>query len=284
MKIRAMLWMLLALMPMAVYATDQERMPSPNKSWVVYYKDELPASAFEPYDIIVFDREKHPPIRDLKAKGKVILGYISAGELEEYRPDAKHVKANHALLHKNPQWKGHVAVDVRNPEWTRYLIEEVIPPVLQSGFDGIFVDTLDSVEAYELEHPEQYKGMIESAAAMIKAIRYHYPTMKIMINRGFYTMPHIAAEVDYLLGEGTLVKYDFEKGNHRFFEEHIYQEYVDKMHELKRKAPHLELVMLDYWHMDDPDTVKEIYRRHEANGFIPYVTTIALDRVDPRPE
>ena len=59
---------------------DQPRINAANKRWIVYYGSALPSSTFDDYDIIVFDRDKHPPIQNLKAKGKTVLGYISAGQ------------------------------------------------------------------------------------------------------------------------------------------------------------------------------------------------------------
>ncbi len=275
----------LYLLPLPSHAQDaQPRMEPPDKQWVVYYRDALPSTAFEDYDIIVFDRDTHPSVRNLTAKGKTVLGYLSAGEAEQYRADFAQVQATHALMEENPNWPGHYVVDVRNPEWTRYLIEDVIPVILQRGFHGIFVDTLDSVEDLEVQNPEKYKGMIDASARMIKAIRHHYPTIKIMINRGFRVMPQIAQDVDYFLAEGILVNYDFEGGNHTLFPDAIYEEYVQKMLAFKEAASHLQLVTLDYWDMEDTETVREIYRRHRVNGFLPYVTTIELDRVDAEPK
>ncbi len=254
-----------------------------DKNWIVYYSNTHKSSEFSDYDVIVFDRDKHPPIQNLKAAGKTLLGYVSAGEAEKYRPDYKTIQDKNLLMEENPHWPGHFSVDVRNPEWTRYLVEDVIPSIIQRGFHGIFVDTLDSVEDLEVQQPQKYKGMIKASANMIKTIRHHYPDLKIMINRGFEIMPYIAQDVDYLLLEGVMVNYDFEGGNHKLFPDHIYQEYVQKVKALKIKAPHLKVMALDYWHMDDTNMIKTIYKRHRQNGFLPYVTTIELDRLDKEP-
>jgi polysaccharide biosynthesis protein PelA len=270
--------------PVQAEEDGQPRIAPPAKRWVVYYDDKLPSDAFAPYDLIVFDRDRHPPIQNLKAEGKILLGYISAGEAERYRPDYRTVRATHELLEENPNWPGHFAVDVRKPEWTKYLIEEVIPQILHRGFQGIFIDTLDSIEDMEARDPVKYMGMVVAAAQMVRTIRLHYPNIRIMVNRGFAVMPAIAEDVDYLLAEGIQVQYDLKGGKHRLFPDAVYLEYVDKLHTLKRQAPGLQLMTLDYWDMTDTNGVKEIYRRHKANGLNPYVTTVTLDRLDPEPE
>ncbi len=265
-------------------AQEQPRITPPDTRWVVYYGEALPSSDFDDYDIIVFDRDKHPPVQNLKAKGKILLGYVSVGEAEKYRPDYEDIRATHALLEENPNWKGHYAVDVRRPEWTQYLIQEVIPQVIRQGFHGIFIDTLDSAEDLEAKNPKKYAGMIKAAAEVVRTIRLNYPDLRIMVNRGFAVMPAIAGDVDYLLAESVLANYDFKKKKASFFPDTVYQEYVDKMQALKREAPQLRLVTLDYWDMKDVGGVKKIYARQKANGFMPYVTTIGLDRVDPEPK
>jgi polysaccharide biosynthesis protein PelA len=269
----------------AVQAQDnQPRITSPNMHWVVYYGSALPSSHFDRYDLIVFDRDQHPPMQNLKAKGKTLLGYVSVGEAEKYRPDYEMVRATHALLEENPNWPGHFAVDVRNSAWTKYLVEIVIPQVIKSGFDGIFVDTLDSVVELEAQDPVKYKGMTQAAANVIRTIHLNYPNLKIMINRGFDVMPMIAQDVNYVLAEAVLANYDFKTKKHSLFPDAVYQEYVDKMYALRQAAPHLRFVTLDYWNMQDVKGVKEIYRRHRENGFIPYVSTIELDAVHMEPQ
>jgi uncharacterized protein (TIGR01370 family) len=279
------MYMMLLLITHSSHAQDdQPRIDPPAQNWVVYYGSTLPSSHFDRYDIIVFDRDKHPSLQNLKAKGKTLLGYVSVGEAEKYRVDYEAVRATHALLEENPNWPGHFAVDVRNPAWTKYLVENVIPQVIKAGFHGIFVDTLDSVVELEAKDPEKYKGMTLAAAKAIQTIRLNYPHLKIMINRGFDVMPYIAHDVNYVLAEAVLASYDFTTKKHSLFPETVYQEYVDKMQALQTKAPHLRFMTLDYWNMQDVKGVKEIYRRHRENGFMPYVSTIALDTVHTEPQ
>ncbi len=263
---------------------DEKLHPIANqKKFIIYYSDVYPDDEFANYDVIVFDREAHPPLGNLNSKGKVILGYISGGELDSGRSDFEQIKQNQILLEENPNWKGSFIVDVRRPSWTAHVIEDVIPEILRKGFDGIFIDTLDSVEDLEVRHPEKYKGMIEGTANMIKTIRMHYPNMKIMVNRGYKVLPHIAREIDYVLAEGTLAEYDFKTGKSKLFADAVYQEYAGMAEKLKVQAPHLQIMAVDYWDMEDIEGVKKIYQKHRENGFIPYVTTIDLEKVHHQP-
>ena len=102
-------YMVFAACFMSAAQAEEENQPpahAADKKWVVYYGSALSAREFDDYDIIVFDRDKHPPIQNLKAKGKILLGYVSVGEAEKYRPDYEDIKATHALLEEKPQLEG----------------------------------------------------------------------------------------------------------------------------------------------------------------------------------
>lgn len=249
--------------------------------WIVYYGSEEPVDSFLDYDIIAFDREHHPPLRQLQNRGKILLGYVSFGEAETYRQDFEAIKELGVLLEENPDWPGHYIVDIRNPIWTKYIIETAIPYILHQGFNGIIVDTIDSIEYLEEREPEKYKGMTEGAVSMVKAVRQHYPELKIMINRGFKTLPEIADDIDYVLAESILVKHLPGDKSYELFPQDVYDWYADSLRALKDKAPHLTVVSVDYWDMNDKEGVRHIYETQRANGYLPYVTTIDLMAVHP---
>jgi uncharacterized protein (TIGR01370 family) len=253
------------------------------KKFVIYYGDTQPDHEFTMYDVIVFDRENHPPLQKLTAKNKIILGYISGGELDEDVSNYNELKDNFILIHENKNWEGAHVVDIRDPKWTAYIIQDLIPDILRKGFNGIFIDTFDSVEHLEQKDPNKYSGMKSAASNMIKTIRMHYPNIKIMVNRGYEILPNIARDIDYVLAEGTVANYDFETNKSSLFPDSIIQEYAEKHAELRQIAPHLQIMATDYWDMNDIDGVKTIYQKHRENGLIPYVTTIDLNNVHHQP-
>ena len=54
--------------------------------WVVHYANKAPISAYDPYEVIIVDSDTHPNLSELKRSGqKIVLGYISVGEVERYR-------------------------------------------------------------------------------------------------------------------------------------------------------------------------------------------------------
>ena len=73
--------------------------------WVVYYSDEAPLSAFEPYNLLILDSDYHPPLGPLAQRGKTLIGYISVGEVESERAHFAEVQAESILLQENENWE-----------------------------------------------------------------------------------------------------------------------------------------------------------------------------------
>jgi uncharacterized protein (TIGR01370 family) len=251
-----------------------------HKNWVVYYGDAIPPEKFLPYDLVVFDSRSHPTLRPLQNRGKILLGYLSIGEAEDYRYDFDKIKAMGVLLEENKHWPGHFVVDIRNPKWTKYLIEEKIPEILFHRFDGLMLDTLESATAMEAQYP----GMHKAALNLLQAIRTHYPEAKIMLNRGFDVFPEAAEHIDYLMAESILADSHTDPKKPKLFDESIYQELTGTIRAGQEINPELKVYALDYWVPEDKDGIKALYAKHRENGFVPYVSTIDLQDLLPEPK
>lgn len=250
-------------------------------NWAVYYHDDLDPQSCEGYHLLVLDSKYHPPLQPLKEKDRILLGYISLGEVESHRKHYSQVQ--HLLGQENPHWPGSYYVDVRNPEWSKLVIEELIPEILLKGFDGIFMDTLDNPIYQEEEHPETFKGMTQAAAHLIQTIRMHYPKIKIMMNRAYALLPQVGKEIDMVLGECVYADYNFETKTYQKVEKDQYQQQVQWLKEAKKTFPQLKIYTLDYWSPQDKKGLKEIYQVQKEHGFLPYVATIELDTLIPEP-
>lgn len=252
-------------------------------SWAVYYSDKAALQEFSPYSLLVLDSKYHPPLRPLADRGKTLLGYLSLGEVEQQREHFAAVKAQGLLFGENPVWKGSYYIDVRDRRWTERVVTELIPAILHQGFDGIFLDTLDNPPHLEREDPKQFAGMREAAVRLVRTIRRHYPHIKIMLNRGYELLPEVASDIDMVLGESVYADYDFERQTYQRVPEPLYREQVAILKEAVRRNPALQVFTLDYWDPADKAGIAAIYRAQRANGFYPYVATIALDQVVPEP-
>jgi len=254
-----------------------------NEKFVVYYSDKEPVTSFDDYDLLVFDSRYHPDIQPISEGRKTILGYISLGEIEQGTPYFLLMKNGGILLNENENWKGAYSIDIREPLWQKTVIEEMIPGILRDGFNGIFIDTLDSSIELERSNPKKYAGMADAAIRLIQAIRLHYPDIKIMLNRAYAIMPKVSPYIDMELGESVLHTYNFNKKSYEPVDNEQYISQVKWLQNAKLRNKKLKIYTLDYADKNDSTKIANIYRIQRANGFIPYVTTISLNELIPEP-
>jgi uncharacterized protein (TIGR01370 family) len=233
--------------------------------WACYYADSAPLSTLTKFDLLVFDSDSHPAIAPLKERGKTVVGYLSIGEVNATRSYYTEARAQNLVLAENKNWKNSFFVDVRNPQWSRRVLEDLIPKILFRGFDGVFLDTVDNAPYLEATEPQRYRGMADAMVTLIKAIRQNYPNIKIVVNRGFDILPKIEGDIDMVLGES------------------IVESQVAALKELKKRQPSVTILTLDYVDPKDRNAVIQAYRRQRANGFNPYVSTRELNMIYEEP-
>ena len=277
-------WYLISVIFLLSYLSVGAVWSAQQTPWVVYYSDTAPPEAFERYRLVVLESENYPLVRPLADRGKTLLGYLSLGEVEEYRPYFSDVEAEGILLGENEYWEGSFFVDVRDPRWTSRVIERLVPEILRRGFDGVFLDTLDNAGHLERLNPARNRGMTIAAARLVRTIRLHYPTIRIMMNRGYEILPEVESHIDMVLGESVFADYDFQSKTYRLVSRDLYRQQVNLLQEAKRRNSKLEIFTLDYWNPADPAGIARIYREQRDNGFEPYVSTVELDRIIPEPE
>lgn len=251
--------------------------------WVVYYRGSEPARSFFDYRLAVFDADHHPPLEPLLDRDIWLLGYISLGEMESWRPDFAAVKASGVLLDENPHWPGSYFVDLRNPTWRQRILDRLAPAVWAQGFHGFFLDTLDDAGHLERLDPVRFKGMTEAAARLVHELRQRFPTARIMLNRAFELHAAVAQDIDFVLGESIHSVWSAEKKAYVLTADADYAAYVARLKDAQRRNPKLTVMTLDYWSPDDPAGIRRIYAAERAAGFLPYVATRSLDRIIPEP-
>lgn len=249
--------------------------------WALYYAADAEPIAFAPYETVVLDSDRHPPIGPLVERGKTVLGYLSLCEVASTRGYFGDLRAEGLLLGEHPVWRGSHYIDIRDPRWSRRVIEDLIPRLLRRGFSGVFLDTLD--DAAMLDRQPGRRGMREAAIRLVKAIRRHYPDLTLMMNRGYDLLPAVERDVDAVLAESLHGTYDFTTKQYRRVAPADTDAQLAVLRAARARRPSLRLYALEYWNPEDRDGVAELYRTARAAGFEPYVATIELDRLVPEP-
>lgn len=229
--------------------------------------------------------EPHHPrsIAALRGPGSSLLGYVSLGEVERSRPYFADLDHAGALGAVNPNWPDARMADLRHAAWTAALLDRVIPAILALGYDGLFMDTMDNAEAMERQDPTGNAGMIAAGAALILAIRARFPKIQLMLNRGYAVLPTVATAIDHVLGEAMASRWNFAAKRYELLVDSDWQWQADHLRAARLRNPKLTLATLDYWDPADTRQVAALYRRERAAGFMPYVATLALDRLIAEP-
>ncbi len=250
-------------------------------SWGIDYGPATDPAVARTFDLLVLEPHHPRPIAPLRKAGGTLLGYVSFGEVERSRPYLARLDAAGALGEPNPNWPDARHVDLRNPVWRDAVLDEVVPGILALGYDGIFIDTLDNAEAMEAADARASAGMVAAAAALIAAVRARYPRIRIMLNRGYAAFPLAARSIDYLLGEAMASRWSFANKKYELLSAADWTWQADRLRAARAANPALTLATLDYWDPSDRRGVADLYARERAAGFMPYVATLALDRLLP---
>jgi polysaccharide biosynthesis protein PelA len=272
------IFLLYFLLPITLFATETVF------PWVVYYNDKAPAEAFAPYNPIVLDSHTHPPLTQLLAQKKEVLGYLNLSEAETFRPWFNALKNEGVFIRENHHWKGSWIVDIRKPVWKNYLLEQIIPQILAQGFTGLFYDQLDNAIALEKEDPQKYQGMTAAAIDLVISIRARFPGKRIMMNRAYEIIDAVGDAIDYALAESLYTDYDFAEKKHRFRSQQEIDWQLALLNKGRKKFPHLVIFSLDYWDPEDKEAYKKIYAKARGDCLRPYVSTLALDKIIPEPK
>ena len=117
------------------------------------------------YDLLIIDlfwndQQLTPgDIARLKIKNggasRLVIAYMSIGEAEDYRyywqPDWSSNPPGW-LGPENPDWAGNYLVEYWNDEWQNIIFgssDSYLGRILNSGFDGVYLDKIDSYETWE---------------------------------------------------------------------------------------------------------------------------------------
>lgn len=238
------------------------------ESYVVYYGlgrlDDLAR-----FDLAIIDRDTLTPgeVHVLQARGTLVVAYLSVGEIQPNDPRVTSGEVPSSwILGTNENW-GSLFVDASQPGW-RELMKEEAGSLLEAGFDGVFLDTVDT--AIDVA-PDTMPGMIE----LIEGLRAAYPDALLVQNRGFDIAEQVASSIDAVMFEDLSTSYDFDTAEYTRVDN---SSEAEEMVSLKDRTG-LPILALDYADPADDKTAARAVRIARSYGFIPAVSVIQLDDI-----
>ena len=248
-------------------------------NWLCVYSDveEEDISNTE-FDLIDIDPDgfTHNDIFNMKNSDKIVIAYISIGEAEKYRyywaPNADY------LLEENPDWPECWYVDYSSKEWQNLIINEYIPQIKEKGFDGLYLDTLDTYhleDRYPVCTKERMIDFIKNISSVHRPSEFY-----IIPQNGLEIAPEI---VDYI--DGISVEETYYRAFYiHFFDFHINgipQNPFLRINKEKVMSQLLDegkiVLTLDYAILRFQ--VDYCYRISRKMDYTPYVSTAELDNI-----
>ncbi len=169
-------------------------------SFVVYYGDNR-VEELRMFDLAILSPLLEEEIVELNNYGVITIGYVSLTTVGGWEPWAKNV-SDDLVVGSYVEWR-EKTVNACDCRWEEILLDQAIPYILGKGFKGIFLDNLDMVDNYPF--------MKNCVRKIIRDIRRKYPSIIIVVNRGFAIVEDIAPYVDAVLFEDFGTYYDFSK-------------------------------------------------------------------------
>lgn len=200
-------------------------------------------------------------LKMLHDNGTRVVAYMTIGELDRNSAAAPTVDPSW-ILGENKNW-GSKFIDASQPGWQKMVADEAAK-LRKQGFDGFFLDTLDTADVY----PKVAPGLVK----IVKDLRAAYPDAVIVQNRGFALLNQTAPSIDAVMFENFSSMYSFDKktygsvnGDPSFVES------------LSKRG--LKVLTMDYALPTQQELITRDYQRAKSFGFVPFVSTIGLDQI-----
>jgi polysaccharide biosynthesis protein PelA len=266
-------------------ALPRQRRPVRAKhlTWVVYYGQTADEDLLASYDIVVLDPGFQGSLERVKAKGAQTYGYVSLGEVRTTSPTYKLVNPA-VVLEANLEWPDVQRVDVRSPAWQKYILEVAIPPIVNAGFQGLMLDTLDTPVWLEQVDSQRFRGMRQAAVDLVATIRTRHPALKLIMNRGYAILPDVVDYIDAIIAESLLTMPDADKTGILTVSQSQVCAQLALLASARNRSRPLPILSLDYSVLDDRAAIRDLYRRELLLGHHPYVTTPLIDHIIAHPK
>lgn len=265
----------------ALFCGGQRAMALDVRSWACCYCQQAVPELAD-YDLLVVD----PRIKGLEqlppSDRRVVLAYLSIGEVNPGASLFPQVQGSSLLVRQNTVW-GSWMVDIRDPRWAGLMLQEA-RAIRKAGFDGLFLDTVDTPLELERQEPERFQGMGDACVRLLRKLRKALPKdFLICQNRGLQIAAQTAPFLDMLCLESAFSQYDHALERYVPTPEVEREQLLMQVQAARKASGDLQVLSLDYAPAPDSALAKAAVREARRQGFVPSVNTYALDTVFPPP-
>lgn len=239
-----------------------------------YYAEDPPVAALDLNDWVVVEPDHLRPEQVRAFQHAQLYAYVGGGEVHPTRPYAARIDPSWCLG-QNPAWKS-VIVDLDRQEWRNFLLREVITPLFASGYDGVFLDALDSHQLLPLS-PARHQAQSRGLLSLVQEIRAQHPNAKILLNRGFEIVQEAAPLLSGVVFESFLHGWDPKTGRFQAVPKADQTWLLEQLQ--PAKAAGLPVIAIDYLPPERFQEAPALAQQLRDAGWVPYVTDPQLSRL-----
>ncbi len=197
----------------------------------IYYgrMDDNTLEEMKQYDMIVVEalRFDKSMVENLQSAGVKVIGYMSVSEVGHWDELIVEAMGEHDWLYENgkivKRTKNQLG-DLQSMHFRTLILETIEKRIRDLGMDGVFFDTLDSLDVLENDEIRtvQAKGYIE----LVDDLRLEWEDAILIQNRGI--------KHTYLLDRGMIDGLLWENFSDDIMHEKVYKEWAKQMDQLRR--------------------------------------------------
>lgn len=283
---------IIALAVAPAFASDERRSSLAMSSWAYQLQNPLPAAiARSGFDLVVVDysvdgtdqfafSSEQVSYMQRKPDGsrRFVLAYMSVGEAEDYRFYwlSRWREGNPSwIVDSNPDWPGNYKVAYWEPIWQR-IVFDYTDRILDAGFDGVYLDIIDAYEYFEERGRNTAdQDMVDFVSAIAAHAREEDPGFMIFPQNGAELASRIPEFLDIVDGIGQEdIYYGYEEDDEPTPADTTRE--IENELDVFKQAGKLVLTV-DY--AGSTKNINDAYRKSNAKGYVPYVSTRDLDRM-----
>jgi len=216
------------------------------------------------YDKVVVEADAIDNIYAIRYPKKMVA-YVSVGEIEPWRKTPNKYKKSW-VISKNKTWNSLIA-DLRKEEYQNFIFER-INSLYKKGYRNFFLDTMDAYHVTEKDK-ELFKTQQKALVSFIHKLHKKYPDSKLIVNRGFEILDKIYKDIDGVVAESLLSRYNHDK------KEYVAVPKADRtwlLNRLKKAKKYgLDAISIEYTDKGTKERLK-VAKDVKKLGIIPYVT------------
>ena len=170
-------------------------------SFYVNYAATVPTAPLVAHPLSNVHPDARVHLAAAQAAANTIPTYPSVGEMAGGAPYRGAARARGLPLAGRNTTRNSDLFDLTDPRWAEFFVNDLAAPAVRRGFDGLFLDTADSVDRVAPANPARTAALRAGLVAAVRRLRAAHPTAKIVINRGFFAFDELRDTIDGVLAD-----------------------------------------------------------------------------------